>query len=84
MKDFLMIIAAKKGRDDWMTVLLDGKSLSQQKIAELAALIKNHEALRARPPHLAALLIGEDPASAVSRIKACSMMKCRRASSAFS
>ncbi len=54
--------------------LLDGKLLSENIKAELAAEVAQMLQRGARPPHLAAVLVGENPASQVyvnSKIKSC-------------
>ncbi len=45
--------------------LIDGKALSNTIKEEIAAEVKRLSTNKKRPPHLAAVLVGEDPASAV-------------------
>ena len=54
--------------------LLDGKMLSLELQTEIAAEVKEHVANGGRKPHLAAILIGDDPASKAyvgHKVKAC-------------
>lgn len=54
--------------------ILDGKLLSQQIIAEIAEEVKEMVAQGKRAPHLAAILVGEDPASQVyvrNKVRSC-------------
>ena len=56
--------------------LLDGKRLSLELQTEIAAEVKAHVADGGRKPHLAAVLIGDDPASRAyvgHKVKACSI-----------
>ena len=43
--------------------LIDGKALAEKIKLDIAAKVQNHIQTGNRPPHLAAVLIGEDPAS---------------------
>lgn len=57
-----------------MTVLLDGKSLAKTKVSELNSAISKHSLLKKHPPHLVALLVGDNAASEVyvdNKVKAC-------------
>ncbi|MCC7465473.1 MAG: bifunctional 5,10-methylene-tetrahydrofolate dehydrogenase/5,10-methylene-tetrahydrofolate cyclohydrolase, partial [Saprospiraceae bacterium] len=54
--------------------LLDGKLLSEQIKAELAAEVEQIKLQGGKIPHLAAIIVGENPASQVyvaSKIKSC-------------
>lgn len=54
--------------------ILDGKALSQQIIEEIAVEVKQLVEEGSRPPHLAAVLVGEDPASQVyvrNKVRSC-------------
>ena len=54
--------------------LLDGKTLSLELQTEIAAEVQAHIANGGRKPHLAAILIGDDPASKAyvgHKVKAC-------------
>ena len=54
--------------------LIDGKGLSDTIKDEIAAEVKRLSAGQKRPPHLAAILVGEDPASAVyvrNKVRSC-------------
>jgi methylenetetrahydrofolate dehydrogenase (NADP+)/methenyltetrahydrofolate cyclohydrolase len=54
--------------------LLDGKKLSNTIKEEIAQEVKEHIAQGHRPPHLAAVLVGEDPASQVyvrNKVRSC-------------
>ena len=44
-------------------ILLDGKSLSKKIIIELSNEVKKYTLLKHRKPHLAAILVGDNPAS---------------------
>ena len=44
--------------------LLDGKALAQKIQAELSQQIQTHQAVKGRPPGLAVLMVGDNPASA--------------------
>ena len=46
-----------------MAKIIDGKKIAEQIRAELRDQIKEWTQLGNRPPHLTAILIGEDPAS---------------------
>jgi methylenetetrahydrofolate dehydrogenase (NADP+)/methenyltetrahydrofolate cyclohydrolase len=55
-------------------VALDGKKVSQDILAELKPRIKELTARRSRPPALAVILVGDDPASQIyvrNKMKAC-------------
>ncbi|GJM35416.1 MAG: bifunctional protein FolD [Saprospiraceae bacterium] len=54
--------------------IIDGKLLSEQVKAEIAESVKNMIATGQRQPHLAAVLVGEDPASQVyvrNKVRSC-------------
>lgn len=54
--------------------LIDGKKISQQLQDEIAAEVKGFTAKGGKTPHLAAILVGDDPASKAyvgSKVKAC-------------
>jgi len=54
--------------------LLDGKWVSQAVRKDLAALVENHVRAGGKPPHLAAILVGDNGASqtyVASKVKAC-------------
>lgn len=54
--------------------LIDGKKISQQLQDEIAAEVKEFTAKGGKTPHLAAILVGDDPASKAyvgSKVKAC-------------
>ncbi|MEM1215953.1 MAG: bifunctional methylenetetrahydrofolate dehydrogenase/methenyltetrahydrofolate cyclohydrolase FolD [Bacteroidota bacterium] len=54
--------------------LLDGKLLARQVKAELAEQVKTHVANGGKTPHLAAVLVGDDPASRVyvrNKVRSC-------------
>ena len=56
-------------------ILLDGKSLSKKIIIELSNEVKKYTLLKYRRPHLAAILVGDNPASKTyvsAKEKACS------------
>lgn len=55
-------------------VLIDGKSVAAELEAELAAKVKELETVKGRVPHLVAVLVGDDGASATyvnNKVKAC-------------
>jgi methylenetetrahydrofolate dehydrogenase (NADP+)/methenyltetrahydrofolate cyclohydrolase len=55
-------------------VVLDGKKVSQEIIAELKPRVKEITKKRGRPPCLAVILVGDDPASQIyvrNKVKAC-------------
>jgi methylenetetrahydrofolate dehydrogenase (NADP+)/methenyltetrahydrofolate cyclohydrolase len=57
-----------------MMRLLDGKELAQDIKSELATEVAQMRAQGQRPPHLAAVLVGDDPASQVyvrNKVKSC-------------
>lgn len=57
-----------------MTTILDGKKLSQQIKEEIADAVAKMKAAGQRPPHLAAVLVGDDPASQVyvrNKVRSC-------------
>lgn len=54
--------------------LLDGKSLSETIKREIAEEVEKIKAVGGKPPHLAAVLVGDDPASAVyvrNKVRSC-------------
>src|SRR5690625_346027 len=57
-----------------MSNLLDGKVVSEHKLIEIAKKVENLRAEGLRKPHLAAILVGEDPASQTyvnSKVRTC-------------
>ncbi len=57
-----------------MSTIIDGKKLSQQIKEEIAAAVSQMKQAGQRPPHLAAVLVGNDPASEVyvrNKVRAC-------------
>ena len=57
-----------------MTTLLDGKALAATMRADLAGKVADFSSAHGRPPALAVVLVGDDPASAVyvrNKVRAC-------------
>jgi len=70
-----MAEAKKEGEDERETILLDGKKTSREIEKEIKGEVNKIIASGRRPPHLAAILVGEDGASktyVTSKVKACS------------
>src|SRR5210317_478293 len=54
--------------------LIDGKALAEKIKLDIAQKVQSHTLAGNRPPHLAAVLIGEDPASNIyvkNKVKSC-------------
>ena len=46
-------------------IIIDGKKISEQLLAELKSKIDADKKLQAKPPKLAIILVGDDPASSI-------------------